>query len=103
MNTHTPAEYPHHTEEPPMRAYYMIYGALMTLLILTVWVNYLDIGRWALPAALTIAVLKAILVIIYFMHLRTTGKLMWLWFVCGFVWLGMMLFGVLTDVVMRMR
>jgi len=101
MDAHAnaPAHDPSH--QVPMSLYYTIYAILMALLVLTVWVNYLNIGVWALPVALTIAVIKAVLVVIYFMHMRYTGKLMWLWFSVGFVWLGMMIFGILTDVIMR--
>jgi hypothetical protein len=35
--------------------------------------------------------------------MRFTGKLMWLWVSIGFIWLGMMLFGILIDVYMRTR
>ena len=83
--------------------YIKIYVALMVLLFLTVAVAYTNVGVWALPAALTIAVIKALLVIIFFMHLRFTGKLMWLYSVVGLVWLGMLFFGVLVDVYMRTR
>jgi cytochrome c oxidase subunit IV len=84
-----------------MGLYYKIYAALMALLILTVGAAYLHTGLWALPIALTIAVIKAVLVIVYFMHMRFTGKLMWVWLCVGVIWLCMLLFGILTDVIMR--
>ena len=91
------------THENTLKLYYTVYGALMLLLVLTVGAAYLKVGAWALPIALTIAVIKSILVIIYFMLMRFTPKLMWLWFSIGFVWLCMMIFGITTDVIMRMH
>jgi cytochrome c oxidase subunit 4 len=60
-------EEPHHAV--PLSLYIKIYVILMVLLVLTVVVNELNFGVWNLPIALTIAAVKAILVIIYFMHL----------------------------------
>ena len=104
MDSHvTNSESAHEHHGSALGLYITIYLILMALLVLTVWVAYINIGIMALPVALTIAFIKAILVIIYFMHMRYTGKLMWLYTAIGFVWLAMLLFGVLVDVFMRTR
>ena len=63
------------------KVYFLIFGALMVLTAITVWVANLDLGRWNAIVALSIAVLKATLVVLYFMHVRYSSKLTWM-----FVW-----------------
>ena len=52
-----------------MKRYVFIWLALLTLTAATVGVASLNLGDWALPMALFIAVLKATLVALFFMHL----------------------------------
>ena len=47
-----------------------ILGILLVLTVVTVGVTYLDLGMFTLAVALLIAVVKATLVGLYFMHLR---------------------------------
>jgi cytochrome c oxidase subunit IV len=47
-----------------------VYGALIVLTVVTYAVSRLDLGQFNIWAALAIAVVKASLVILYFMHLR---------------------------------
>ncbi len=47
-----------------------VFGALLMLTLLTVGVTYVDLGALNIWLALGIAVLKASLVALYFMHLR---------------------------------
>jgi len=102
MDAHATAA-PQTGHDSPLGLYLKVYVALMVLLVLTVGVAYLNIGAWSLPVALTIAAIKAVVVVIYFMHMRFTGKLMWVYISASVVWLGMLLFGVLIDVIMRTR
>lgn len=46
--------------------------------------------------AMTIAVIKALLVVFYFMHVKFGSDLVKLWALCGFVWVTLMLF-ILMD------
>lgn len=94
---------PHAHAETPMRVYYSVFAALMVLLVLTVWVAYIHLAHWGLPIAMTIAVVKASLVVWYFMHLRQTGKVMWLFAGVGVVWLITLIVSVVVDVLMRGR
>ena len=50
--------------------YYAIYGALLILTVLTVAVSYADLGPLSLPVAMLVAIIKASLVVGYFMHLK---------------------------------
>lgn len=88
-------------EVQPLRVYLLVYGALLLLLVATVTVAYLDIGPWGLVLALTIAVVKALLVLLYFMHVRTSNRLVWVFAVAGFAWLAILLVGILQDYLSR--
>jgi cytochrome c oxidase subunit IV len=65
----------------------LIYAALLTLLILTVVAAHFPLGPIALLIALSIAVAKAILVMLYYMHVRYSSRVTWIFVISGFVWL----------------
>ena len=76
----------------PTRTYYTIFILLMALLALTIGLSYIDVGRgWNDLFALGIAVIKALLVAIFFMHLRWGSRLSWVFALAGVVWLGILL------------
>jgi len=54
----------------PMRVLLLVWGTLMVLTWLTVSATFIDLGNMNIVIALTIAVIKASLVVLYFMHLR---------------------------------
>lgn len=56
-------------------SYFAIFAALMVLTVLTVAVTYVDLGPFNLIAALAIAVVKASLVVLFFMHARYSERL----------------------------
>lgn len=47
-----------------------VWAALMILTVVTVQATYFDLGPWNIWLAMAIATLKAVLVAMYFMHLR---------------------------------
>jgi cytochrome c oxidase subunit IV len=59
----------------PLRLYYTIFLALMVLTALTVAVTYVDLGQANLFVAMGIAIFKAVLVVLYFMHVRWSDRL----------------------------
>ena len=69
------------------RTYLMVTGALMVLLGLTVGAHYLPLGDAGVAAALSIAVVKAALILLFFMHVRYGSRLVALFAVAGFFWL----------------
>jgi cytochrome c oxidase subunit 4 len=54
----------------PLRTLVGVLGVLLVLTFVTVAVTWADLGALALISALTIATIKASLVLLYFMHLR---------------------------------
>ena len=84
-----------------VRTYFVVYLALLALLALTVTAAYLPLGSLGVVIALTIAVVKALLVMLYFMHLRYSNRLIWLFAGAGFVWLAILLFYSISDYLSR--
>jgi len=59
-----------HEHVSPVNNYVMVLGALFFLTALTYAVSYANLGPASLPVAMGVAVVKATLVCMYFMHLR---------------------------------
>ncbi len=73
------------------RIYIMIFLALMLGTGLTVLAAFYDFpGPLNAVVALTIACLKATLVVLYFMHVRYSGRLIWLVIIAAIFWLAIM-------------
>jgi cytochrome c oxidase subunit 4 len=79
----------------------MVYIALLALLVITVLIAQFHLGAFGIVLALVIAITKAVLVILYFMHLRQASRLTWLFAGAGFVWLMIMFSFLLLDYVSR--
>ena len=75
----------------PLRLYLAVFAALLVGTALTVLVAYVDLGPLNTVVALAIAGVKALLVALYFMHLRWASRLTWLFAAAGIVWLVLML------------
>jgi cytochrome c oxidase subunit 4 len=54
----------------PMKVLVRVWGSLLALTVITAIVAGFDLGRLNLPIALAIAILKASLVLLFFMHMR---------------------------------
>ncbi|MFQ5650597.1 MAG: cytochrome C oxidase subunit IV family protein [bacterium] len=85
----------------PPRVYYSIFLALMVLTVTTVWVAFLDLGVFNNVVALGIASTKATLVLLFFMHLKYSSKLTWVFVLSGFFFLGVLLTITVSDVLTR--
>ena len=70
-----------------VRAYNAVFGALLLLLAATVGLAYVDLGPFNLLAAMSVAVVKAVLVILYFMHVRESERMVWVFAGAGALWL----------------
>jgi cytochrome c oxidase subunit 4 len=85
----------------PKGLYYAVFIALIIGTILTVVVAKYDLGVFSNIVMLTIACTKALLVVLFFMHVRWSTKLTWVVAGSGFVWL-MIMFGLtMSDYVSR--
>jgi cytochrome c oxidase subunit IV len=85
----------------PKKLYYMIFAALLVGTALTVMFAFINLGNFNILAALVIAVIKASLVIFFFMHVKYSSRLTKLWVAVGFIWLFIMLSITMTDYLSR--
>jgi cytochrome c oxidase subunit 4 len=85
----------------PTRVYYTIFGVLMLCTFLTVRIAFIDLGPLNIVAALGIAVLKAALVVLFFMHAKYSSKLTWAVVLGSIFWLGIMLTLTMSDYLTR--
>jgi cytochrome c oxidase subunit IV len=85
----------------PRRVYYKIFAALLALTLLTVGAAFLDLGRLNTIIALTIAVGKATLVLLFFMHVRYSSHVIWVAVGAGAFWVGMLLVLTMSDYLTR--
>jgi len=83
------------------RIYFAVFAALLVLTALTVGAALVDLGQLNTPVALAIAVTKALLVILFFMHVRYSTQLTWLVVGSGFVWLAILILFTLSDLLTR--
>jgi cytochrome c oxidase subunit 4 len=84
-----------------IRTYLLVFTALMAGTAITVWVAFFDLGILNNVVALGVALIKATLVVLFFMHLAHASRLAKLVCVGAFLWL-LFLFGItLTDYTTR--
>ena len=89
---------------PPIsvKSYVWVFVALLLLTALTTAVAFVDLGgSLNVVAALAIAGGKAILVALYFMHLRHSSRLSWIFAGAGFFWLFILIVLTMSDALTR--
>jgi cytochrome c oxidase subunit IV len=85
------------TTTHPAKLYWKNCAALMLLLALTWSIGYLNLGLFNLIVALAIAIMKALLVVLFFMHIKGSSRLLHLAACVGVIWLLIMLSLTLSD------
>jgi cytochrome c oxidase subunit IV len=86
---------------PKRTHYYVIYAILMASTYLTWQIAYFDLGWLNTVAALGIAAFKAILVALFFMHVRESPRLTWAVVMSGLFWLMILLALTMSDYLTR--
>ncbi|HEY4256733.1 MAG TPA: cytochrome C oxidase subunit IV family protein [Candidatus Udaeobacter sp.] len=71
--------------------------ALLVLLAATWMIGYVDLGPFNLIVALAIAITKAIIIALFFMHIKGSSRLLHLAAVAGLLWLLFMISLTLGD------
>ena len=93
----------HHIVSP--KIYVTIFAVLMICTVLTVFAAEVDLNRYFsglnIIVALTIAVFKASLVVLFFMHGKYSPKRTQLVIIASVFWLAVMLFMTMSDYVSR--
>jgi cytochrome c oxidase subunit 4 len=85
----------------PKTMYYAVFLALIVGTGLTVLAAFFDLGALNNVVMLTIASIKAALVILFFMHVRWSSRLTWVVVASGFFWLLIMFGLTMTDYISR--
>ena len=84
-----------------VRLYVTIFLALMVLTAATVGVALVDLGDGNIMVALVIAAFKASLVVLFFMHVKYSSKLVQVTVVSGFSFMALMFILTMTDILSR--
>ena len=85
----------------PRRTYYIIYFILLIGTLVTWWVAYYDLGTLNTITALAIAVFKAVLVVLFFMHVKYGSRLTKLIAGVAFFFLAILLSLTMADYLSR--
>jgi cytochrome c oxidase subunit IV len=83
------------------RVYIAVFAALMVLTAVTVSIAYVNLGRLNIVVALAIAMLKASLVVLFFMHVRHATRLMKVVVAGGVLWLAILIGLTMADYLTR--
>jgi cytochrome c oxidase subunit IV len=81
----------------PKRVYYLVFLTLIVMTWVTAYVSTIDLGRLNVFVALSIAIFKASLVILFFMHVKYGTRLTKMIVLAGVYWLILLLFIVMMD------
>lgn len=89
------------THITPVKNYVFVFLGLIALTVTTIEVASFDLGVFNFVVAITIAIIKASLVVWFFMHLNQSTSLTRLFAAAGLFWLAILLFFTLSDYLSR--
>ncbi|MBL7993792.1 cytochrome C oxidase subunit IV family protein [bacterium] len=99
MSTETSSK--HQLHVLPVSTYLGVGAALLVLTGITVWVAQFHFGEWNLIVAMAVAVTKAILVALIFMHLLWDNKVYMVIFLSSILFLGIFIVLTMFDTLRR--
>jgi cytochrome c oxidase subunit IV len=85
----------------PIRVYLTVFFVLLVMTATTTVVSGIDLGPWNTVVALGIAVFKASLVVLFFMHAKYSPRLTQVVILGGLFWLAILLLLTFSDFVSR--
>ena len=85
----------------PLSTYFLVFAALAAGTLLTWFASTINLGWANTPVALIIATTKAVLVILFFMHVIQSSRLTWVVVIGSFLWLGVLFVLTLADYLTR--
>ena len=97
--TYTGHAAPHH--QAPLGMYFAVFFGLMILTLLTVWISRIDLGTMNTAVAMAIAIIKALLVILWFMHVIHSPRMTWIVVMASFLWLAVLFVLTFSDYLTR--
>jgi cytochrome c oxidase subunit 4 len=106
MASHHDHSHDHQSDVPEVHVgsklvYLGVFTALLVGTALTVFAAFQDLGVFNAPIALAIATAKAVLVILFFMHVKESSKLTKTTVIAGAFWLGILFVLTMGDYVSR--
>jgi cytochrome c oxidase subunit IV len=84
-----------------LKSYLIVFGMLVVLTVVTTGVAYVDLGFFNVIVALTIAISKALLVVMFFMHLAHSAHRTQVVAGAGILWLLILITFTVSDVLTR--
>lgn len=85
----------------PPKVYVAVFAVLLVMTATTTAVSFADLGPWNTVVALAIAFFKATLVVLFFMHIKYSRRLMRVVIAGGLFWLAILLALTLSDFLTR--
>lgn len=90
------------TKHVSLGTYLVVFALLMILLILTVVAAFvINLGNANILVALSIAIVKAVLVVLYFMHVKYASRLTKIFVSAAFLWLAILFALTFADYLTR--
>jgi cytochrome c oxidase subunit 4 len=93
----TSAHSQEHGHVLPVRTYFAVYVALLVLLFATVAAAFINVEPFNFALTMVIAVAKAVLILLIFMHVRYSEPLVWVFSTAAFLWLALLIALSLND------
>jgi cytochrome c oxidase subunit 4 len=94
---------------PTPKNYFAVFIALMILLALTVAAAHIDFDAhlpghgWSIAVAMTIALIKGVMIVWIFMHVGYGKRTTWAFAAAGFFWLGILFVLTFSEYITRNR
>lgn len=83
------------------KTYVKTFASLLVLLALTVGANFLHLGPFSVVVAVGIAIVKAALILLFFMEVRYSPPIVWMFATAGLIWLVILLVMSMSDYTTR--
>lgn len=84
-----------------LKVYFGVFLVLMFGTAVTIYAAFQDLGMLNAPIALIIATIKAVFVVLFFMHVKDSDRLTKITVTAAVFWLGILLFLTMTDFLSR--
>jgi cytochrome c oxidase subunit 4 len=97
MSTSEHAHEHEHGHILPVRTYLTVYIALLVLLVATVGAAFINVEPFNFALTMVIALAKAIMILLIFMHVRYSERLVWVFSSAAFLWLAILIVLSLND------
>jgi cytochrome c oxidase subunit 4 len=85
----------------PQKIYLLVFATLLLLTLVTIDVAFYNLGLLNIYLAMIIATCKATIVVLYFMHVKYSPRLTWVFAIAGLFWMVILVVLMLSDYLTR--